>query len=404
VIKMLNVEEIRKDFPILKNRKIIYLDNAATTHKPIQVINAITNFYTKHNANIHRGAHTLSQEASKMYEEAHEIIAKLINATPEEIVFTSGTTDSLNMIAQGLEHLINEGDEIITTIAEHHSNFLPWKKLAEKKRAKLKIIGIDEQARINLKQLEKEITNKTRIVAITHMSNVTGAITNIKKAAKIAHSQNAILVVDGAQSVPHIPVDVKQLEIDFLAFSGHKMLGPTGTGVLYGRKDILKQLEPPRLGGGTIEKVTLETTEFKKLPWKLEAGTPNIAGAIGLAEAAKYLMKIGMKEIMQHEKELTRKTLEQLKEIPEVKVVGPINPEEKGGIISFTVKNIHHHTIATLLDTYGIAVRSGKHCAHPLHQRLNLKGTVRASYYLYNTTEEIEILIQKLKEIIEFTT
>lgn len=403
---MIDVEAVRKDFPILEReingQKIVYFDNAASSQKPVQVVEKMRDFYYNTYANVHRGVHTLSQEASEQYEEAHAIIASLIGARKDEIVFTMGTTDSLNMLAYGLESTLAGGDEIVTTVMEHHSNYLPWKFLAERKKAKLKIIDVDDEGRLNYAQLENLISPRTKIVAVCHMSNVTGFITDVGKIARIAHETEAYVVVDGAQSVPHLPVNVKELDIDFMAFSGHKMLGPTGIGVLYGKKDLLEELTPYRYGGGMISRVTLSEVEFQDVPWRLEAGTPNIVQAVGLAEAVKYLKKVGMENIESHEKQLVKKTLtliqEELKD--KIKIVGPQNQLERGGLVAFTVKGLDHHTVASLLDAYGVMVRSGKHCAHPLHERLGLEGTVRASFYLYNTEHEVERFIQALAEIV----
>ncbi|WFO75247.1 cysteine desulfurase [Desulfurococcaceae archaeon MEX13E-LK6-19] len=412
---MFDPHEIRKDFPILERivngRKLIYFDNAATTQKPIQVINAITEFYKKYNANVHRGLHTLSQEASQKYEEAHEILAKFINARSwDEIIFCSNTTDALNIVAYawGFKN-INEGDEIVLTVMDHHSSMLPWRNIAAIKRAKVKYVDITDRGYLKYEQLEELITEKTKVVAFPIMSNVLGTINDVKKIVKVAHSVGAIVVADGAQSVPHMPTDVRDLDVDFLAFSGHKMLGPTGTGVLWGKKDLLEEMMPFKVGGDTIKDVTLDDVVWHDLPWRFEAGTPNIAGAIGLAEAAKYLMKIGMENVRKHEMELVEYTLTRMREEfgdiesreSDITVYGPLDPRDRGGVISFNIKELNHHLVGRTLDLFGIAVRTGLHCAHPLHYRLGLKGTVRASYYIYNTKEEIEIFIDALKTIIE---
>ncbi len=408
---MLDPYEVRKDFPILNRRindkKLIYFDNAATSQRPIQVIRAITEFYEKHNANIHRGFHTLSQEASDLYEEAHEVVAKFIGAkSGSEIVFVRNTTEALNAVAMswGLKNLC-KGDEIVISIMEHHSNMLPWFKVAEAKEAKVKVIYTDEHGRLIYNQLEEAITENTRIVAITHMSNVLGTINDVKKIAKLAHSIDAIVVVDGAQSVPHMPVNVRELNIDFLAFSGHKMLGPTGIGVLYVKEDLMKSMGTFMVGGGTIKEVHYRgelKVVWDDFPWKFEAGTPNIAGAVGLMEAVKYLNKIGMENIFKHEIELVNRLLKGLSELEGVKICGPLDLESRGGIVSFTIKSLDPHSLALLLDEEGIAVRSGFHCAQPLHEYLGFKsGTVRVSFYLYNTKEEVDRLIEVLRSIVE---
>jgi len=404
---MLNVEEIRKDFPIftrrVRGRRLVYLDNAATSQKPIQVINAIREFYERHNANVHRGFHTLSQEASELYEKAHDVVAKFINTESwDEIIFTSGATESLNIIAYGygLKHL-REGDEIILTVMEHHSNMLPWRNVAKMTGAKVRYIDITKDGKLRYDQLEEAVSERTRIIAVVHMSNVLGTINDIRRIAKLAHSVGAVVVVDGAQSVPHIPVNVKELEIDFLAFSGHKMLAPTGIGVLWGKRELLEEMMPFKTGGGAIKDVTLESVEWADLPWRFEAGTPNIAGAIGLMEAIKYLNKIGMKNIHKHEIELVEYTLKRMEEIENVEVYGTRDLRWRGGVVPFNIKGLHHHNVAKALDTMGIAVRSGMHCAHPLHYRLGLKGTVRASFYLYNGKDDIDAFIEALTTIIE---
>ncbi len=404
----LNVEEIRRDFPIFRRvvngNPLIYFDNAATTQRPVQVVAAIARFYLQYNANVHRGFHTLSQEASEAFEEAHEVIAHFINAYSwEEIILTYNTTESINIVAYtwGLKNL-RKGDEIILTVMDHHSNMLPWRKVAEITGARIRYVDITDDGLLRYDMLEEMISEKTKVVAFPMMSNVLGTMNDVKRIVKVAHSVDAIVVADGAQWVPHVPTDVRDLGMDFLAFSGHKMLGPTGTGILWGRKDILENLEPFKSGGDTIKDVTLDSVIWHDLPWRFEAGTPNIAGAIGLAEAAKYLMKIGMENVREHEKELVRHTLKRLEELAEdVEVYGPKNPEVRGGVVSFNVKDLHYHTVGKALDLFGIAVRTGGHCAHPLHYRLGIKGTVRASYYIYNTAEEVDRFIEVLKTIVK---
>lgn len=404
---MFDPYEVRKDFPIfdvkIYGKPLIYLDNAATAQRPVQVIEAVNNFYRKFNANVERGLHYLSQEASEMYENAHEHVAKFIGAkSGEEIVFTYNTTYAINIVALtwGLRNL-KPNDEVVLTIMEHHSNMLPWRNVAKLTGAKIKYVKIKEDFTLDYDDLESKITEKTKVVALAQMSNVLGTINDVKKAAKLAHSVGAIVLVDGAQSVPHMPVNVKELDVDFLTFSSHKMMGPTGLGVLYSRRDILETLEPMIAGGGTIEDVTLEEVKWAKLPEKLEAGTPHITGAIGLVEAVNYLLKLGMENIRVHERELTRYALKLIEEElgDFVTHYGPNNVDVKGGIISFNVKGVHHHNVAAYLDTEGIAVRSGMHCAHPLHHYLKLGGTVRASFYIYNTKEDVEALVNALKKL-----
>jgi len=405
---LLDPDEVRKDFPILSRtingRKLVYFDNAATTHKPIQVIKAIEDFYSKHNANIHRGLHTLSQEASQLYEEAHEIVAKFINAYSwREVIFVSNTTEAINTVAYGWALWnLREGDEIIITVMDHHSNMLPWRLIAQLKRARVKYIDITDDGYLRYDMLEELVTPRTRIVAFPLASNVLGTINDAKKISKIAHEVGAIVVADGAQSVPHMPTNVRELGVDFLAFSGHKMLGPTGIGVLWGREDVLEEMKPFKVGGDTIKDVTLDSVVWHDLPWRFEAGTPNIAGGIGLAEAVKYLTKIGMDNVREHEISLMQYTLKRFEElIDEIEYYGPRNPADKTAVVSFNIKGLNHHTVGAALDLFGIAVRTGMHCAHPLHYRLGLKGTVRASYYIYNTHEEVDYFIETLEKIVE---
>jgi cysteine desulfurase/selenocysteine lyase len=400
--------EIRKDFPILERkihgRRLVYFDNTATSQKPRQVVEAIRKFYYEHYANIHRGLYQLSQEASEMYEEAHRVIARFINAYSwEEVVFTSNTTDALNIVAYawGLKNL-DKGDEILLTVMDHHSNMLPWRRVAEIKGAKIKYADITLDGHLDYNDLESKITERTRVVAFPVMSNVLGTINDVDRIVKAAHQVGAIVVADGAQSVPHLPTDVRRMKIDFLAFSGHKMLAPTGTGALWGRRDLLEEMMPFKVGGDTIKDVTLTGVVWHDLPWRFEAGTPNIAGGIGFAEAAKYLMRLGMENVRKHEEEMVEYTFKRFSELgDEVTVYGPKDPRERGGVIAFNIKGLHHHVVGRALDLYGIAVRTGMHCAHPLHYRLGIKGTVRASYYIYNTKDEIDYFVEKLKEIIK---
>jgi cysteine desulfurase/selenocysteine lyase len=410
---MLNVEEIRKDFPILSReingRRLIYFDNAATTQKPVQVINRIMEFYMKNHANIHRGIHTLSQEASQLYEEAREMIAKMINADPREIVFTKNTTEAINIIAYtwALRRL-KRGDEIITSLMEHHSNITPWITLSQLIGVKVKFIGVNADGKLKMEDIPKLINKRTKLITITHASNVLGTINDVKGIVKIAHENGIPVAVDAAQSAPHMPINVKNVDCEFLAFSGHKMLGPSGTGVLYIKSEILKEIEPTVSGGGTIKNVKW-TPEMGtcKIDWgegpeKLEAGTPNIAGVIGLGEAAKYLMKIGLEEVEKHEKMLVEETMKGLMEIGDVKIYGPKNPNERVGIVAFNINGLNPHQTALILDQYGIAVRSGFHCAEPIHQIIGAEeGSVRASYYIYNTKSEVEEMLNVIREIVE---
>ncbi len=409
---MLDPYTVREDFPILKTiingKQLIYFDNAATSQKPYQVVEAIKEFYERFNANIHRGLHYLSQEASRLYEEAHDTVAHFINAKDRgEIIFVRNTTEALNLVAYawGLKNL-GEGDEIIVSISEHHSNFLPWFKIAELKKARVRVVDVDEYGRLRMDQLEEMISEKTRLVAIVHMSNVSGVINDIEKIARMAHSVDARIVVDGAQSVPHIPVDVKKLDVDFLAFSGHKMLGPTGIGVLYVRDDVVEEMDRFMVGGDTIKEVHYHgelDVVWHDMPWRYEAGTPNIVGGVGLAEAVKYLERIGMENIHRHEQELVKYFFKRVEEeglSNKIRVLGPRIASDKGGIISFTIGDQDPHATAIMLDSEAIAVRSGFHCAQPLHERLGFtRGSVRVSFYLYNIREELDRFIEVLKNI-----
>ena len=404
----LNIDKIREDFPILgrkiHGKRLIYFDNAATSLKPIQVINSIISYYKEHCAKVHRGIHTLSQEASDMYERAREEVAKMINAKTNEIIFTLNATDSINLVAQSwaLDNL-KEGDIIVTTVMEHHSNMLPWRIVANRVKVEVKYIDITDEGILKCEELEKLVDENVKLIAITHVSNVLGTINDIMRVIKVAHNVGSLVLVDGAQSVPHMPLDVKELDIDFLAFSGHKMLGPTGIGVLYAKEEILEEMKPSRVGGGTIKEVTLSDVKYEEVPLKFEAGTPNIAGAIGLAEAVRYLRRIGMENVFKHELDLVSYTFklidEELKD--SIEVYGPKNPNKRCGIVTFNIKDLNPDVVAALLDARGIAVRSGKHCAHPLYQRLRINGAVRASYYIYNTRDEVEYFIEVLKEIVK---
>ncbi len=400
---LLGTEKIRKDFPILKvkvhGKPLVYLDNAATSQKPKQVINAIKDYYENYNANIHRSIHKLGEQATLAFEDAHKKVASFINAHFEEIIFTKGTTESLNLLAYSLGNELKKGDEIILTQMEHHSNLVPWQQLAKKNGIKVNYAEIDNKGNLNLNHFEKLINKKTKIVSITHVSNVLGTINDIKKIRNIVKEKsNAFFIVDAAQSVPHMPVDVKKIDCDFLAFSGHKMLAPTGIGVLYGKKELLEKMQPFLYGGDMIKEVTFKDTKFNDLPWKFEAGTPNIAQAIGLGIAVDYLKKTGMQKIMKHGMELADYCLKRLSQIDEVEIYGP---KERAALVSFNIKNVHAHDTAAILDGEGIAVRAGHHCAMPLAKILKIDASVRASFYLYNTKEEIDKLIDGIHKVIK---
>ena len=408
---MLDPYKVREDFPILKREinghPLVYFDNAATSQKPSQVIDAIKNYYERSNANVHRAVHTLSQEASELYENAHEEVAKFINANDmEEIVFVRGTTEAINLVAYawGLPNL-GKNDEVLVTLMEHHSNIVPWENLSRIGGFRVKYAQANTDGTLNYEAFEQTITDKTKIVCFSHVSNVTGIVNDVKRIVKAAHNHGALTLIDGAQSVPHLCVDVKDLGMDLLAFSGHKMLAPTGIGVLYGKKEILEKMGPFHGGGEMIRDVTFNSATrrcsvvWAGLPWKFEAGTPNVSGGIGLMAAVKYLKNVGMKNVETHEEMLTSYAIEHMQDLGNVEIYGPHNASEKCGIIPFGVKGLSSHDVALSLDAYGIMIRSGYHCAQPLHQLLKLKSSARASFYIYNTREEVDKFIEVLKEI-----
>jgi len=412
---MLNPYKVREDFPILKRKvndhPLIYFDNAATSQKPRQVIEAIKSFYENHNANVHRAVHTLSQEASELYEDAHEEVAKFINADGmSEIVFVRGTTEAINLVAYSWGfHNLGKNDEVVVSLMEHHSNIVPWEMLSRTRGFNVRYADVNGDGSLNYGSLEKTISKKTKLVCLSHVSNVTGAINDVKKVAKLAHEHGALLLVDGAQSVPHLPVDVKDLEVDFLAFSGHKMLAPTGIGVLYGKREILEGMSPFHGGGEMIREVSFEPKikrcliSWNDLPWKFEAGTPHVSGGVGLMEAVKYLKRLGMADVKAHEEMLTQYALPRMKECGEkVRVYGPLGSSARCGIIPFGIEELSSHDIALFLDSYGIMIRSGYHCAQPLHELLKLNSSARASFYIYNTREEIDKFVEALGEIERF--
>jgi len=400
----MNIETIRKDFPILSRqingKPLVYLDNAATSQKPKQVIKAVSEYYRRHNANVHRGIHTLAEEATNLYEEARKKVARFINARSErEVVFVRNATEAINLVAYawGRKNL-KRGDEILTTVMEHHSNLVPWQILARETRSTLKFLDIDEDGFLKLDDLEKLLTPKTKLVAVTWVSNVLGTINPVREITKAAHANGALVLVDGAQRAPHMPIDVQKEGFDFLAFTGHKMLAPMGVGVLWGREELLEKMSPFLFGGDMIREVSLKKTTFNTPPWKFEAGTPNVGGAVGLGAAVDYLLGIGMEKIRVHEGVLTQYALLKLRKIKGLKTFGPEKVEERGGVVAFTVEGIHPHDLATALDQDGIAIRSGHHCAMPLHQRLGLTATARASFYLYNTKKEIDFLVEGIEK------
>jgi cysteine desulfurase/selenocysteine lyase len=393
---MYDVNQIRDDFPILSRtvygKPLVYLDNAATTQKPREVVDSIVNEYYSVNANVHRGVHFLSQQATDLHEAAREKVRAFINArSTDEIIFTRGTTEAINLLADTFgEEFMGEGDEVIITGMEHHSNIVPWQLLAAKKGIAIRVIPMDDNGELLLDEYEKLFTERTKIVSIVQVSNVLGTVNPVKQMIATAHAHGVPVLVDGAQSVPHIKVDVQEMDADFFAFSGHKVYGPTGIGVLYGKEEWLDKLPPYQGGGEMIQSVSFEKTVFEKLPFKFEAGTPDYIGTNGLAKAIDYVTALGMDNIAAHEHELTVYALQQLREIPEMRIFG--NAKERGAVVSFLVGNIHHLDMGTLLDRLGIAVRTGHHCAQPLMTRFGVEGMVRASFALYNTKEEIDTL------------
>ncbi|MBI3615449.1 MAG: cysteine desulfurase [Candidatus Omnitrophica bacterium] len=405
---MLDVHRIRKDFPILERRvhgkPLVYLDNAATSQKPRAVVEALVDYYTRTNANVHRGIHTLSEEATALYEGARDRIARFIGAPkPGTVIFTRNTTESINLVshAWGLKH-VGPGDEILLTEMEHHSNLVPWQVLSQTRGAKLKFIPVTGSGTLALEELPSLLSERTKLVALTQMSNVLGTINPIQEIVRAAHAKGIPVLVDGAQGVPHLPVNVLDLNCDFLVFSSHKMLGPTGVGVLYAKEAILEEMDPFLAGGDMIRDVWLDHSVWNDLPWKFEAGTPNIADVIALGAAVDYLEKIGMDEIRAHEEALTRAALGALRQIEGITLYGPEDPAIRGAAISFNVNGIHPHDLGQLLDEEGIALRAGHHCCKPLMRKLGVAATARASFYLYNSEEEARILaqaLQKAKEV-----
>ncbi|MCH1625565.1 cysteine desulfurase [Fredinandcohnia quinoae] len=401
----MNIHDIRDMFPILhqevNGNPLVYLDSAATSQKPIQVIEAVDRYYREYNSNVHRGVHTLGTKATDGYENAREKVRKFINAkSTQEVIFTRGTTTALNMIATsyGRDNL-QEGDEIVITYMEHHANIIPWQQIAKQTGAVLKYIPLQQDGSIDLKDVEETVTGQTKIVSVMLVSNVLGSINPIKDIAKIAHRNGAIMVVDGAQAAPHMKIDVQDLDCDFLGFSGHKMCGPTGIGVLYGKKEFLEKMEPVETGGEMIDFVGLYESTWKELPWKFEAGTPIIAGAIGLGAAIDFLEEIGLDHIAAHEHKLVEYALERFSQIEGITVYGP---KHRAGLVTFNIDDVHPHDVATVLDAEGIAVRAGHHCAQPLMKWLNVSATARASFYLYNTEQEIDKLVEGLIKTKEY--
>jgi cysteine desulfurase / selenocysteine lyase len=399
-----DLSKYQSDFPILSRKvrggnRFIYLDSGATSQKPESVITAEADFYRTKNAAVHRGAHLVAEEASDAYEGARANLAKFIGAQTDEVIFTKSATESLNFLAYSFGNknskiCLKAGDEIVVSEMEHHANLIPWQQLAERIGAKLTWLPVTSDGRLDLSKISQVITGKTKIVAITHQSNVFGTIVPIDQIVKAARSVGAFIILDACQSVPHFPVDVKKLDVDFLAFSGHKMLGPTGIGILWGKSELLEQLEPALFGGSMVDSATMENATWAKAPRKFEAGVPNMAQAVGLSAAVDYLNNIGMANVESHELALTKELLEGLSQISAVNVIGPLDMKDRGGVVSFTIDGVHPHDVGQVLDQYGIAVRTGHHCAWPLMRKLNLVGTTRASFHLYNDSKDVQALLQ----------
>ena len=402
--KLYDIENIRQDFPILSRdvygKPLVYLDNGATTQKPLCVLDAMREEYLNVNANVHRGVHYLSQQATDLHEAAREKVRKFINAEKtEEIVFTRGTTEAINLVAASFGELMNKGDEVIVSVMEHHSNIVPWQLLANRKGTKIKVIPINDRGELIIDEYKKLFNEHTRIVSVTHVSNVLGTINPIDDIIRIAHSHGVPVLIDGAQSTPHIKIDVQALDCDFFAFSGHKMYGPTGIGVLYGKEEWLEKMPPYQGGGEMIDTVSFEKTTFEKPPLKFEAGTPDYVATHGLSVAIDYIEKIGMDNITAHERQLTEYCMEQLRNIEGARLIG--EAIDKDAVVSFLIGNIHHLDMGTLLDRLGIAVRTGHHCAQPLMERMGVQGTVRASFALYNTMEEVDFLVNGIRRVMK---
>ena len=400
------LEGINKDFPVLNqivnDEPLVYLDNAATTQKPLKVLAAIKDYYENDNANVHRGVHTLAERATEKYEAAREKVRQFINAkSTKEVLFTRGTTTSINWVAQFAGQILKTGDEIVISIMEHHSNIVPWQEVAKKTGAILKFVYLKD-GQLDMDDLRKKITNQTKFVSIAHVSNVLGTINPVEEITKIAHEHGAYMVVDGAQSTPHMAIDLQKMDVDFFAFSGHKMMGPTGIGVLYGKEELLNQFEPVEFGGEMIDFVYESHSTWTELPWKFEAGTPNIAGAIALGAAIDYIQELGIDQIHQHEIELIDYLMPKLQEIEGLKIYGPKDNVKRGGLIAFNIEGLHPHDVATALDMEGVAVRAGHHCAQPLLNYLETPATARASFYLYNTKADCDKLVEALKKTKEF--
>jgi len=400
----MDIQKIRQDFPILKRKiegkRLVYLDNAATSQKPRQVIRAITDYYEKHNANVHRGIHRLSEEASEMYEEARRVVAGFVGAKEDEMVFVRNATEGINLVAYawGLKN-IKKGDEIVTTVIEHHANLVPWQKLSKKTGAKLQVVDVTDEGVFDIKDFKSKLSSRTKLVAVVHMSNVTGEILPVKEITKLSKRVGAKVLVDAAQSAQHLGFDVREIQVDFLAIAGHKMMAPMGISGVYLKKEVQLEMDVFMTGGGMIREVSKQSAKWAKGVEKFEAGTPNVGGAIGLAEAVRYHERLGLDRIRQHEKELTKYALDRLGEIRGLKVIGPKEVEIRGGMVTWVMEGIHAHDVAQVLDSEGVAVRSGHHCTMPLHERLGITASTRASFYIYNDKDDVDRLVEGLEKV-----
>ncbi len=403
---MFDPAKIKKDFPILKREvnghQLVYLDSGATSQKPTVVLDAERNYYENNNANVHRGAHTLGDEATQMYQDSREKVAKFIGAKTEEIIFVRNTTEAINLVAYawGMDNL-KESDVIITTLMEHHADLVPWQEVAKRTGARVEVVGLTEDGLIDMDDYEKKLKMKPKLVSFVHVSNALGTINPVKEMTKLAHKVGATVLVDGAQAVPHMRVDVADIGCDFYAFSGHKMLGPMGIGVLWGRKEILEKMSPFLTGGGMISEVYTDHSTWAEVPDKFEAGTPNVAGAVGLASAIDYLENLGLENVLEHDQMITGYALEQLCKVTNLVIMGTKNPEMRSGSVSFEYKGVHAHDVATILDSEGVAVRSGHHCTMPLHNHLGVAASIRASFNVYTTKEDIDLLVEALSKVKE---
>ncbi|MFH1244241.1 MAG: cysteine desulfurase [bacterium] len=401
---MFDPQEVRKDFPILKReingKRLVYLDSGATSQKPRQVLDAERGYYETHNANVHRGAHTLGDEATQLYQEAREKVAEFIGGRAQGVVFVRNTTEAINLVAYawGLDNL-KKGDVMVTTLMEHHANLVPWQEVARRTGARVEVVGLTEDGRVDMDDYQQKLKLRPKLVAIVQVSNALGTINPVVEMTKMAHKAGALVLVDGAQAVPHMKVDVSEIGCDFYAFSGHKMLGPMGIGVLWGRKEILESMSPFLTGGGMINEVAVDQSTWTSVPEKFEAGTPNVAGAVGLSAAIDYLEKLGMENVRKHDKQLVAYSIQQLGKLKNVKILGTKNADLRSGSVSFAYEGIHAHDVATILDSEGVAVRSGHHCTMPLHTSMGIVASVRASFNVYTTKEDVDALVVALGKV-----